>query len=477
MYKPLVTITILLTLFGCVKVPKVADRDPIYPLPTISLHEKARGLLADTLSNNFNNDGYLLYEAYTPLSEGDNYQKSHDMADAPAWHGHWMATLGYMMACEKKGYMQTGDPALQFNYLIHESILALRSNFHATGIDGLLARSVLKYDGDTYLPWMDTKEDRPTKFWMKGQNGYWFRNGPSKGHYDGAVFGLAVLIGLDNKGSIDLLRTTRSLLHQTLLDIAHYIIDNDYQIIDWDGKCSEFGYLNDWSYNGFDGLQLIAMLRAGMAIGDAKCASEYKKIAKSTAGFVIATTLEALGEVYARAGRQNVFGHFSDDQSIYTSAFAWWINASHWDYVWTGRVNHEEDEELLHDVKHGLRGIWDYLKYSRKSFITFIYEVISSPQAKEHEEALDTLRLFPPNKFIISPLETDDDSNEVQPICNQKINSHYWKTNYFRKVTLTPDSKTTNVIYSAQDYLFVYWMGRFYGLITDSEATTPVVWE
>jgi len=66
---------------------------------------------------------------------------------------------------------------------------------------------------------------------------------------------------------------------------------------------------------------------------------------------------------------------------------------------------------------------------------------------------------------------------EVQLIANQTINSHYWQNDYFRKAKLTDASRRTNGEFSGQDYLFVYWMGRCFGLISDEEATAPITWE
>ena len=66
---------------------------------------------------------------------------------------------------------------------------------------------------------------------------------------------------------------------------------------------------------------------------------------------------------------------------------------------------------------------------------------------------------------------------EVQPIVNQTINTHYWKTDYFRKAKLTDASRRMNAEFSGQDYLFVYWMGRYFGLISDEDATAPITWE
>jgi tetratricopeptide (TPR) repeat protein len=441
-----------------IKVPPLAPLDPIYKLPTISLARKAKVLFRAIKRRHLNNQGYLLYQSYLPFShevDDTNYQLSHNSADLPAWHGHWMAALAMRLAVA---------PSRKAKSLLHKAVVGLRTNFVATGITGLLARAYLEYDGDEPLPWMATKDRKPTRFWQKGENGFWFRNGVAKDHYCQAVFGLGTVIGLENRGAITLDPKTSMLVRQTLVEIAHYLIDNDYRIIDATGDVTEFGRLDDWPVNGFDGLQLLAMLRAGKAIGDRKCAREYWKLVLLGASNVIASTLGGLGDFYARIGRENAFGHYSDDQAIYTNAFTLFFNSG------------KRDQEVLRDVEFALEKFWQFLRYSRKSYMTFIQAAMSGVSQEEREQALETLRLFPDDKRVISNLEFED-THSVQPIPNQKINSHYWKTDYFRKAILTDASERIDVEYSGQDYLFVYWMGRYFGLISEEEANAEVVWD
>jgi hypothetical protein len=205
------------------------------------------------------------------------------------------------------------------------------------------------------------------------------------------------------------------------------------------------------------------MLRAGKAIGDEKCTAEYDRLVSHGAGRIIANTIGTLGDTYALLGRQNVGGHFSDDQAIYTNAFVLFLNSD------------GEDERILRHVNFALRKMWQFLRYSRKSYMTFIQVVLSEVSDGELMEALETLRMFPDDKRIITKVEVEH-TDEVQPIPNQNFSSHYWKSDYFRKAALTDASQRGNVEYSGQDYLFVYWMGRYFGLISEEEATAPVTW-
>jgi|GEM_PF-1148022 len=440
-------------------VPPIAPLDPIYKLPRISLAEKEEVLFEAIRESHLNRQGYLLYQSYLPFSvnvNDPNYQLSHNSADLPAWHGYWMAALAMKLAVE--------GPSQEVEDLLHGAVKGLWTNFEATGVAGLLARAYLEYDGDVPLPWMATKETDPTKYWQKGENGFWFRNGVAKDHYSGAIFGLATIIALENRGAISVDPDTRMLVHQTLLDLGHYLIDNKYRIIDANGNVTEFGRLDDWAVNGFDGLQLLAMLRAGKAIGDEKCDEEYRRLIFFGASRTIATTLGALGDFYARVGRENAFGHFSDDQAIYTNAFALFLNAD------------QKDEEVIEDVQYALEKMWQFLRYSLKSYMTFIQSLFSGVSNRERRRALIILWLFPDDKRAISDLELED-THSVQPIPNQRINSHYWKTDYFRKASLTAASGRIDVEYSGQDYLIAYWMGRYFGLISKDQANARRTWD
>ena len=134
----------------------------------------------------------------------------------------------------------------------------------------------------------------------------------------------------------------------------------------------------------------------------------------------------------------------------------------------------EDDKEILRQVRYALGKVWQFLRYSRKTYISFIHAVMVGVSEEERQQALETLRMFPDDKRLISDLRIEN-TDSVQPIPNQNLSSHYWKSDYFRKAILTESSNKIDVEYSGQDYLFAYWMGRFYGLISEEEATIPLI--
>ncbi len=75
---------------------------------------------------------------------------------------------------------------------------------------------------------------------------------------------------------------------------------------------------------------------------------------------------------------------------------------------------------MLPDVEYALRKMWQFLRYSLKSYMTFIQAVFSEVSEEEREQALETLRMFADDTRLISNLELED-THSVQPIANQYI--------------------------------------------------------
>ena len=74
--------------------------------------------------------------------------------------------------------------------------------------------------------------------------------------------------------------------------------------------------------------------------------------------------------------------------------------------------------------------------------------------------ALQTLRWFPPDKRIIAPFEKVE-TDQVQPLPNQRMSSHVEKSSYLNAARRTPDSVRIEIEYSAQDFLAAYELWRW----------------
>ena len=111
------------------------------------------------------------------------------------------------------------------------------------------------------------------------------------------------------------------------------------------------------------------MLRTIKALEDRKWTEQYNRLAASGAGTVIASTLGGFGDLCAQQGRYKS-DHFSDDQAIYTNPFALYFNSD------------DEDEE--------------------------------------RDQDLETLRMFPHGKRLISKLDAENTESIELPSCGRR---------------------------------------------------------
>lgn len=467
----------LLLLGGCTSVSQpgaLAPLQPLYELPQMSLEEKAEQHFQAIVTNHLNDEGYLLYNVRIPLhSSPINYQESHNSADLPTWHGHWLAALAFREAT---------NPDPQNRELIKRGLQALLINFEATGIEGLLARAWMRHpSSERDLSFLQKYNpiDYPTKHWRQGKNGYWFRTGIAKGHYNGVVLGLAASISLQRRELIHLDAETQALLTRLATSLAYYLIDNDYRIVGFDGRTTEFGNLGDFYYNGNSVVLLTALLRTCAAVDPTdKCSDAYL-------GFL---TDEMPGQamyLYGRAIRE-IFGkrlggsiddlyNANDIHHVATATLAHLLVADNENYV---------DEVQLYRNLDLMEALATVAGRERNTFFNFSYLLqriaLSSPLTEQFQyldqlrlEGRETLRLFPTEKIQIVCQEVP--TIFVQPIANMRINSHYWKTNWYIRCDLPAPGQRekTGVEYSGQDYLFPYYLGKFFRLLEDDHPAFP----
>ena len=409
-----------------IREPIVAPLRPIYRLPTITLRQKADVLTGRLIARHLDADGLLLYNVDLSASSD---AADHDQADAPTWTGYLLAGLAAK---------QRVEPDEGTGVLLQRVLRGLVTNFEATGQPGVLARSYYRHSGDR-LPWM--REDK----WSRGAPGFWIRPDIAKGHIIGAVMGLAAVACRDTPGPATLQADATAALHA----IVTHGLEHD-----WRFGLGEWGDLGDHRYNGFDGLIVMAMLTAAGRTNHPRAAGELDRLVHQGAGTVVALELGAMMQAYASGGRQ-LFSHFSDDLHIVEALYTIELCGPVW-------------PELEADLGFVARKLWLHLRYRQNSFATYALEHWITPNQRELDEARQTLLWFPDDKRQV-PMRDVRPSQFLQPIPNQRINSHYWKTNPFKAAEPVPGASRTDVEYSGQDYLSAYWIGRHRGRISPQD--------
>lgn len=444
---------------GCVNAPRSSPpRDiPFYTINT-NLAEKAAAHRASTLAM-VDSAGLLCYRGPRPWGIDprgySNYLNAHDLADMPAWHGMLMQAVAYEWAVTK----QSQDP------LVRLLARGVEHMTRVTGQKGLIARSVIVDYRGPRKTWMETKKERPTKYWLQGPSGEWYRNGHAKNHWNMTVCGLAVPLALDRIGRIKLTQGTRELLRGLLLSLVRRFIGNGYRLREADGRWTEFGDLRpnvafgsgwpelDALPNGFNRLLVLNALAAA-APYDATIKVEYERSRVWLSGVKAFMTLagKAVGAIgHHRLGKPS----YSDMQAFATAATCYLL--------------HEPAINFREEVRQALAGLWVFVKYENNIPFSLAYFMSGGDNAGL-PQAERLMRHFPGVDYKRAFFFTMREGSHYQPIENRPPDSNYWNSSPFKRaVTVGPgvavNTETKDPIYyTSADYLYAYWLGRFLGV-------------
>ena len=460
---------------GCVNVPDVAPPSPTPPIngSVGNLEAKAQSYLFAT-RRHVNAQGLLLYKGWNPqtwATKRQDYFDSHDVADAPAWQGRFMAALALKSAVD--GTDVNDDLAR-----LADGLLAY---YDITGVSGVFGRCYLADYTGPRLPWMEDEQLRPTKWWRQEADGRWWRTGLAKNHLNGAVNGCGLPLILEHLGQIKLRDDVRQKLLDVMLPAVRRLVHNGYRIADYDGKPTEFGdlrpevipqeyvdlaapfvgFLGDISeedlnnvnrpLNGFNMMLVLPMLKT-CGLFDPALKAEYERVAPEWAKG-IKLSLKALGFVIARVGHWKIGKpSYSDMEAV---AFA----------ATNLMLLEGEDTPVGEAARAGMRGLWDFMQYEQNPAFTFPYQGLVDPTAPIAAE-MKVLTEFPnpEQKYAISFTKVETD--QVQPIRNRPPKSNYWKSSPFVRADppFAPalNERGSKQYYSGQDYLIAYYLARYF---------------
>jgi hypothetical protein len=456
---------------GCASRPATAEKikyDPPRWTPLMNLEEKAERHEAQTLAM-VDEAGWLLYRVAQPwsppLTDDERYQRSHGIADIPAWHGYLMAALAWKMAVLSRDDPHAqGAPRSEALRGLDATLLRLANAFHysyrVTGIPGALTRSVLPGYTGPRLEWMIDDDMKDT--WKPSPHtGEWFRDDINKDHFNLAAFGLGIPLALDRNGEIDLSPETREALITALVPLVKRLVKDDYTLRTVDDRLTPFSDLGPNSAlllpNGFHRMITLHAL-AGAAPYDDELREEYeKRLSQWTDGLELSMDLS--GAWSKARGRWNRSANISDSDA---QAFA---------LASCAMLMHELREPHRARIQKALHGWWNFMQYELNAPFTLVYAALveDDPQDRSAQAAgiVAELRDFPPEKFV--PDGKDQAAKLIetpgilQPIHNRPIDSNYWKASAYEAITAT--ERLTSNRYAGMDYLLAYWMGRYFDLV------------
>jgi hypothetical protein len=353
----------------------------------------------------------------------------------------------YHVAAMALCYGATKDEAAKQS--ARESMHALYMLQNASGTPGLVARSVVPID------------QRPNKDeqWRETPDGkLLWKSDTSSDEIDGHYF--AFYTYFEHIAQHD--PAERELLEKQVRALMDYLLANDYQLIDWTGKRTRWGFwdpkaVNDTGSNflecSLNSLQMLSFLRVTHYItGDPKYLDHYRKLILEH-GYLSNALLT-----------KRVFpddNNHSDDQLGFV--------------VWYPIIQIEKDPAIRNALVAGLRRHYMVVAPENSSFYTFVYATVEPNQA-DLQGAVENLRQLPTDRrqWVIN--NSDRADVQLAPMVNQLDKPILTRVlpadeRTFAKWNADPYEASSGGDPRIEDdgaaYLLPYWMGRYHGFISE----------
>lgn len=363
--------------------------------------------------------------------------------------GLWTA---YHIAAMSLAYATTKDPAHRDS--ARKGMRALYMLQNASGTPGLVARSVLPLD----LGAKRNRDGNTDQWQLTPDKSMYWKSDTSSDEYCGHY--LAFYTYWEHIAQQD--PEERKLLLKQIRDVTDYLLANNYQLIDWTGKVTRWGFWNperlndnpgDYVENGLNSLQILSFLRvAHYVTGDPKYQEHYVHLIKNH-GYLDNVLLE-----------KKVFPdsvNHSDDQLGFCA--------------WYPILQVEHDPVIRRVLHQAVRRHWRVEEPERSSYFTFIYASID-PNHADIEGAIQNLIEIPEDRrtWRMENSHRDDVVFDARPnrfrrpvltrvLPADERNFEKWNADPFE-----PDGGGDGLSEDpGSAYLLPYWMGKFHGFLDD----------
>lgn len=381
-------------------------------------------------------------------------------SDDSTWNGALLAALAHKYAVTKDRRTLDRICAL---------IDGMHLYFEVTQYPGLAARNVSREDCE--------KPEQPKLYVAKDGTKYLYRGDPAKGGYNQIAGGLAsVLMRVGD----DLPAPSRRLAREDLAAMAAHLVDHDYEITMPGGEPTPYGDMtpefagNGVPFNAQVAYFIIAAARTFPSHDEATKAKIEKAFRE----------LRVEKHVYY----ENPWTNLVRPQSLGGSPFLkgmndrnHLLNAAYHSLALelfdANRGGRAPDGDFLQDMGRTTVVGMDYLATYRNSLCNFMYcGLLSDPSAwsalvddADHAraqserllgEGLEQLRRFPLNRFSYQGQEV----NLGRPtwIEERRASDYHWKEQHYLGFRST--GQRTNQVTCGIDYLYAYWLMRYYQL-------------
>jgi predicted neuraminidase len=360
--------------------------------------------------------------------------------------GLWTA---YHVAAMSLCYAVTGDDEARRS--AQESMDAMYMLQNASGTPGLVARSVVPAEiGKTKdAQWRPTPDG--TMYWKSDTS-----SDEIDGHYLAFYTyweHIARFIPEERERCIEQVRA-----------LTDYLVDNGYQLMDWDGKRTRWGFWNpealnddpnDYLENGLNSLQMLSFLKTAHHItGDAKYKEHYDKLIVEH-GY--------LSNVLLAKKLFPDSNNHSDDQLGYVA--------------WYPILQMEADPKVRDALHRAVRRHYKVIAPKKASFFILATASIDRDYV-DVDAAVDNLREIPADRrnwrmenshradVVFDPrIDRFGKSQLIHILPADERDIAKWNRNPYVP-DLGGDGRGED---DGAAYLLPYWMGRYHGLIAEQE--------
>lgn len=385
-------------------------------------------------------DGVIRYQAWSHW-DASEYGS---LADGSFFQGLYLASQALRLAA-------TGDSAAREQVLL--TLRAMELYAEVSGRRGLIAR---------YL----SRQPPSRGSWRRSTTHpeYFWRTDASKDQYAGYAHGLGVALAVLPDPEI------RARLAPLAAALADHLIENDLEIVDWDGERTTHGSLRKRMYGipaGANALIALNIARtAAVATGDPRHRDFHARLVSQ--GYPSAASW-AHYPVWGNSKRVN-------ENMAYLSLYPLLLL--------------ETDEAVAGPLREAGRRTWRHMREERNAFFAFVQAAVvgdeTSPVAARRDPADDaietgraSLREFPDEKVALPVdltragfdfprafFETgkgEPRSTRAVPLYLRPSGSNLWVGDPYRLVGGLHYRGDPE--YAGVDYLLAYWIARYHGFV------------
>ena len=405
---------------------------------TTTLLEKAQSI--EKRLNERHRRGGMVAAALLDDAHNPGAHEIHDNDNDGLWTAYHVAAMSLAFAA-------TGDEAARAS--AREGMHALYLLQNVSGIPGLVARSVV------------TPEVGKTKSeqWRPSPDGKWYwKSDTSSDEIDGHY--LAFYAYYEHVARHD--PAEKSLIEKQVRALTDHLTDNGYQLIDWDGKRTTWGFWDPKSLNhspsdyieaGLNSLQILSFLKTAHHVtGDKKYEDHYRSLILEH---------HYLDNILMTKKSFPDENNHSDDQLGYVA--------------WYPILQLEKDTKIRRALVSGVRRHYEIVRPEHSSFFAFV-TATAAPGIVDILGAVENLRQIPEDRRdwrMVNSHRADVTFAEHperfgKPVLTRVLPADERAFMKWNHDPYLPDGGGDGRVEDdGAAWLLPYWMGRHHGFIAE----------